>query len=83
MDVPKSQWLHNVLVAVDQLFNALLGGYADETLSSRCYRLQLDGVAAWPARLVDGLFFWQAHHCRTAYESEEKRRHFPPDLRGR
>ena len=26
------------LIAVDQLINTLLGGWPDETLSSRCYR---------------------------------------------
>lgn len=26
------------LIAVDQLLNTLLGGWPDETLSSRCYR---------------------------------------------
>lgn len=32
------------LIAVDQLINTLLGGYPDETLSSRCYRWARDGV---------------------------------------
>lgn len=45
------------LIAVDQLLNTLLGGWPDETLSSRCYRWARDGVRAWPRR-VDGLFFW-------------------------
>ena len=31
-------WGYHVLVAIDQLFNALIGGAADETLSSRTYR---------------------------------------------
>lgn len=31
-------WGYHVLIAVDQLFNALTGGAADETLSSRTYR---------------------------------------------
>lgn len=31
-------YMRFVLIAVDQLFNALLGGYADETFSSRIYR---------------------------------------------
>ena len=32
------------LIAVDQLLNTLLGGWPDETLSSRCYRWARDGV---------------------------------------
>ena len=38
------------LIAVDQLINTLLGGWPDETLSSRCYRWARDGVRAWPRR---------------------------------
>lgn len=45
-----------ILVAVDQLVNALFGGYADETLSSRAWRHKLDGSRAWPAWLIDHLF---------------------------
>ena len=29
------RYVFNVLVALDQVFNALLGGYADETISFR------------------------------------------------
>ncbi len=29
---------YHVIIAIDQLFNALTGGAADETLSSRTYR---------------------------------------------
>ena len=29
-------YLHNLLVACDQLVNAAIGGWPDETLSSRC-----------------------------------------------
>lgn len=32
------RWGKQVLVALDQLVNALFGGWADETLSSRCWR---------------------------------------------
>lgn len=52
------------LIAVDQLLNTLLGGWPDETLSSRCYRWARDGVRAWPRKLIDGLFFWQREHAR-------------------
>lgn len=31
-------WGYHVLIAADQFFNALTGGAADETLSSRTYR---------------------------------------------
>ena len=69
-----------VLVAVDQLVNTLLGGYADETLSSRAHRRALRGKTgvAW---LLDHLFFWQDEHCKSAYESELKRQQLPPGMR--
>lgn len=70
-----------VLVALDQLINTLVGGYADETLSSHAYRRKLDGSAPWQAWIIDRLFFWQREHCRTAYESELARRHLPEEMR--
>lgn len=61
-----------VLVALDQFVNTLIGGWADETLSSRAHRRRLRGKGgvAW---LIDHIFFWQEEHCKTAYESELKR----------
>ena len=62
-----------VLIALDQLFNTLLGGWPDETLSSRCWRWSRDGVRDWPRRIIDALPFWKAGHCLRAYEGERKR----------
>ena len=61
------------LIAVDQLLNTLLGGWPDETLSSRCYRWARDGVRAWPRKLVDGLFFWQREPARAVMREREER----------
>lgn len=72
-----------VMVAVDQLINTFLGGWADETLSARAWRHKLDGSRSWPAWVIDHLFFWQKDHCRTAWQSELDRAHLPPSLRGR
>lgn len=63
--------------------------WADETLSSRCWRWRLDGVRSWPSRLVDGLFFWDqerrgavvVRHCELSWESERDGRQLPPELR--
>ena len=71
----------SVLVALDQLVNALLGGWPDETLSSRCWRLEMAGVRSWPRKIVDALFFWDASHCRESYKSERTGRQLPPELR--
>lgn len=69
-----------VLVAVDQLINTLIGGYADETLSARAHRRRLRGKGG-VAKVIDCLFFWQDEHCKTAYESELKRLQLPPSMR--
>ena len=69
------------LIAVDQLINTLLGGWPDETLSSRCYRWSRDGVRTWHCKFVDWLFFWQKAHCKSSYESEKEGRQLPPELR--
>lgn len=71
-----------VLIGVDQLANAILGGWPDETLSSRCWRLSLAG-RDWPRRMVDGLarIFGDRDHCRESYESERLGRQLPPELR--
>lgn len=70
-----------VLIAVDQLVNALLAGFPDETLSSRAWRWEKDGVRSWPRRVFDRLFFWEPNHCRESYQSEREGRQLPPELR--
>ena len=69
-----------VLIAIDQLFNTLLGGYADETISSSAHRRKLKGKPLL-SKLINLLFFWQADHCKDAYESEMERAHLPPSMR--
>ena len=69
-----------VLVALDQFVNTLIGGWADETLSSRAHRRSLRGKSgvAW---VIDHIFFWQDEHCKIAYESELSRSQLPPEFR--
>ena len=69
-----------VLIAIDQLFNTFIGGYADETVSSYAHRKRLKGKP-WLARLIDALFFWQKDHCLQAFQSELDRAHLPPSIR--
>lgn len=74
-------YLHQLAIALDQLLNALLAGWADETLSSRAYRCR--DVRRWRIvmRVIDGLFFWQDGHCKKAYEVELAQGHLPSDFR--
>ena len=70
-----------ILIAADQLLNALLAGWPDETLSSRAYRWEKNGVRSWPRIIIDLLFFWESEHCFQSYLSEREGRQLPPELR--
>ena len=79
-----------VLIALDQLANALIPpldgtiGYADETLSARCYRAHRDGkiLGRMFMPVIDLLFFWQGPgHCRNAYIKEFARKNYPDEYR--
>jgi len=71
-----------VLIAFDQLINACLSGWADETVSSRAFRCAgLKRRWFWTMRVIDTIFFWQANHCFLAYVAEQQRRQCPPDMR--
>lgn len=75
-----------VLIALDQLFCALIGGWADESLSSYAYRLERAGKPwgkIWRP-LTDWLFYvlaGQQDHCYQSYIAERQRAHLPPELR--
>ncbi len=47
-----------LLIAFDQLVNAILGGWPDESLSSRAYRRYMDGNE-WLCRTIDCLYIIQ------------------------
>lgn len=77
-------WIKQNLVALDQQANTLLGGWADETLSSRAYRMaeKKQPVWGWTAKAINALFFWQGNHCRGAHRDELERRQLPVHMRG-
>ncbi len=69
------KYLHNILIATDQWFNAILGGDPDMTISGRVGR---NYKGTWIAILIDFLFSWQkregskSHVENAAYwESDE------------
>lgn len=77
------KYVMQVLIAVDQLFNALFKGWADETLSSRCWRAERDGKfygKLWRP-VIDTLFFFEPNHCFQSYVSERKRLQLAPEFR--
>ena len=72
-----------VLVALDQLVTALLGGWPDETLSSYAWRLEQQGKPfGFMRRVIDWLFAWEGpNHCERAMLYERQRLQLPPELR--
>ena len=75
------RYFRHLATALDQLLNALLGGYCDESLSARAYRWRRDGKRQWAAQTINALFFWQKDHCFSAYGNEQARRQLPPEYR--
>lgn len=75
-------WGKAILIALDQLINTLAGGWPDETMSSRAYRLAVEGTT-WPMRMIDAVagLFGDKNHCEQAFDSERVGRQLPPELR--
>jgi len=79
-------YLLNILIALSQLGNALLGGYPDESMSARAWRTRESGLGRITRPLIDALFFVvtfgkDRNHCRDSYDSEKLRRQFPNHYR--
>ena len=70
-----------ILIAFDQLINTLIyvkgdsWGYADETMSSRAWRLRKDNIKIY--KIINGIFFWQKNHCLSSYEDLLARKNLP------
>lgn len=71
-------YVMKVLIAVDQLANAVRGGHPDETLSAAAHRRHLAGKSGW-RNVINALFWWQEDHCKAAYESEKTRSQLPKE----
>lgn len=72
--------IKQILIAIDQLGNTLIGGYADETISSQCWRRRNESSGWWRAfKFVDAIF--GDGHCQESYLSERKRLQLPPEFR--
>jgi hypothetical protein len=72
-------YLWGNVISWDQSLNTFLGGHPDETFSARTQRKAEAGQWFWKSLrwIINHLFFWQADHCREAYESELARNHGP------
>lgn len=65
----------NLATAISQLGNALFGGHPDETLSAHAHRGHVMGHAGWSTlrTVLNGVFFWQADHCRESFLADCQR----------
>ncbi len=67
-----ARYFWNLLISVDQLFNTILGGYPDETMSSRMgKRLVKKKDCALCAFLCRLLNYLDENHCVDAIEWDE------------
>jgi hypothetical protein len=63
-------WTFRVLIALDQLANALIGGDPDETISSRAAKGAARGVVGW-CLLCRLLHLVDRDHCAKSLEPDE------------
>lgn len=74
-------WLRETGLALTRLGNAVLGGLAEESMSSRAWRMdhkgKLWGQIARP--IIDGVFaiFGQYNHCQVSYYSDRNKLPLP------
>jgi hypothetical protein len=74
--------MNQFLIALDQLFNTLFGGYADETLSARAWRSRnLNPTWGRIQKAIDAVFFWDQDHCFQSFISEYERKQLPTEYR--
>ena len=82
LNIRKRGWrvyVMNLLIAMDQFWNAFMGGMPDETISSRCGR---GSGKRWYWTLLGRILdFIQPGHIEKALESDRERLHEPASLR--
>ena len=63
-------YLINQLIALDQVANAILGGYPDETISLRAARERDLNGKKWACVLCRVLDWFEKDHCTLTVESK-------------
>lgn len=64
--------LKQIAIAADQLLNTLLGGYAGESVSSRCWRLRESQPYKTARPVIDWLFsYWGPNHCEESFKNRK------------
>ncbi|KKN84445.1 hypothetical protein LCGC14_0289070 [marine sediment metagenome] len=69
----KPSYFRKILISIDQLFNTILGGWPDETISSRLGKKAREGNpwAKYACWLIGKVFFHNTRHCSEAIEEDE------------
>lgn len=65
-----STYLWGVAEAISQLFNALLGGNPNMTLSARAYVNRERPRWRTAYKTLNRVFFWQEDHCRASWTKD-------------
>ena len=81
--VPIAEQLYQIFIWVDQGLNVFpLMGSADETMSSRCFRMNHIPAYRYLEIFVNKLYypFQGLEHCRNAYMKEVRGRQLPDDF---
>lgn len=72
------KYVRNILIAIDQLINTILGGDPDETISSRMGKwgvLYKDDHNNWRHKIANGLCWFlnliDKDHCNKSIEKDE------------
>ena len=76
-------YLLQIANASSQLLNTFLGGWSDESVSSRSWRMSSKSKGWATMRVVIDFLFrpFGPHHCEGAYFNERHRLNMPPELR--
>ncbi|RMG70575.1 MAG: hypothetical protein D6711_16995 [Chloroflexi bacterium] len=74
-------YFRNLLIAFDQLFNAIRGGYHDNTISAECgYHANKTGKKRWVwlEKIIDWAFepIDGPNHCWQAYLNDRNEKHY-------
>jgi len=62
------RYFWNLLISIDQLLNTILGGYPDETLSSRMGKQEDCKACNFICRVLD---VFEKDHCKKSIERDE------------
>lgn len=65
------RYIWNLLISIDQLFNTILGGFPDETLSSRMGKKVRNKECVMCKLICRILNLFDKNHCEKSIEEEE------------